>query len=240
MNLRIFPTIDKMSDFLAEEIISGISSKAEDEFFTLSLSGGNTPKSVFQHISKHYSCKIIWDKVKIFWGDERCVAPENKESNYGMAKKFLLDNISIPEKNIFRICGECDPHKAVENYHDIVKNNVVIKDSFPSFDLFMLGIGPEGHTASIFPDRLSLFESKKWFDVALHPETGQKRITATGKVINNSHQIFFIVAGDEKKDILNHIITKEPGWENLPAAKVKAVNGSLYWLVDEAAANTIS
>ncbi|MBN2616171.1 MAG: 6-phosphogluconolactonase [Bacteroidales bacterium] len=240
MKIRIFPSMNEMSDFIAEEIIRGISAKEKDEDFTLSLSGGNTPKAIFQYISTHFADKTEWNKVKIFWGDERCVPPEDPESNFGMARKFLLDHLPIPQQNIFRICGECEPEQAAERYEKTIRDQVAFNGTGPVFDLFLLGLGPEGHTASIFPDRLSLFESEKWFDVARHPQTGQVRITATGKVINNARDIFFLVSGDEKKEIVKKIVKKEPGWKNLPASHVQALHGSVYWLTDEAAAQNIS
>lgn len=237
--IEIFSSVEELSDFFAREIKQETQKKKEGEFFNLSLSGGNTPKSIFQYITEHYSDQINWKKVQLFWGDERCVAPDDKESNYRMARQYLLDQVAIPSENIFRICGECDPAQAAKAYENTVRTNVPIKNSFPVFDLFMLGIGPEGHTASIFPDRLSLFQSEKWFDVATHPETGQKRITATGKVINNARKIFFLTVGEGKADILKKIMEKEAGWEKLPASKVQPTHGALIWLADDKAAKKL-
>lgn len=238
--VKIFSGIEELSDFFAREILQGTGKKKEGEFYNLSLSGGHSPKSIFQYISHHYSGQIDWKKVKVFWGDERCVPPDDEESNYGMAKQYLLDQVAIPSENIFRICGECDPEQAAEEYENTVRKNIPVKDSYPVFDLFMLGVGPEGHTASIFPDRLSLFQSKKWFEVATHPETGQKRITATGKVINNANKIFFIALGESKADIMKKVVEQEAGWEKLPASNVQPFHGTLMWLADEKAAKKLS
>ena len=206
----------------------------QKENFSIALSGGNTPKFIFQKIAADYKNKFDWNRIHLFWGDERCVPPVSSESNYAMTKKYLLDQINIPERNVHRIKGEDDPETEAIRYSDEIKKYINIKSELPVFDLIMLGLGEDGHTASIFPNQTNLIDSEKICEVAVHPSSGQKRITLTGKVINNSRIITFLVTGENKKEILKKVLVDKN--KTFPAEFIQPVSGELKFYVDEAAA----
>ena len=175
-----------------------------------------------------------WIKFKVFWVDERCVPPDDPESNYGMAHHHLFRHVDIPKNQIYRIKGEYDPRSEQERYESILRENIPLKNGLPKFDLIILGMGSDGHTASIFPDQMELFNSENLCEVSEHPEKGQKRITLTGKVINNAHNVVFLVTGDQKAPVLSQIINDNK--QNLPASLVYPAHGLLEWYLDASAA----
>lgn len=211
--------------------------RKNQEQFNIALSGGSTPKIIFEELSKNYKDKFDWNEIHFYWGDERCVPPDDTESNYGMTKKYLLDHINIPRENIHRIKGENDPVIEAERYSDEIKILVNSKNGLPNFDLVMLGLGEDGHTASIFPDQMNLLHSEKICEVATHSSTGQKRITITGKVINNSRAVTFLATGERKSETLKKVLKEKD--ERLPATYIQPFNGSLKYFVDESAARLL-
>jgi len=237
--IKICENIDKLSRFFGEILKQRVNEIPDGHYLSIALSGGSTPKAVFQFLAQHFSQQIDWEKALIFWGDERCVPPVDNESNYKMAKESLLDFVSVPDSGIFRIKGENNPNKEALEYENIVKQKVPLINGVPSFDFFMLGIGPDGHTASIFPNHLELFHSEKLFDIATHPETHQTRITATGKLINNARFTVFLATGETKSTVVAKILEQKPGWEKLPASLVQPKNGKVLWLLDEKAASKL-
>lgn len=232
--IKIFENISELAKAFCDELMKMSKSK---ENFCIALSGGTTPKIIFQALAEDYNSKINWNKIHLFWGDERCVLPEDDQSNYGMTKKYLLDFIDIPEKNVHRIFGENDPGSEAERYSEEIKKKVIIKNGLPNFDLVMLGLGEDGHTASIFPNQSHLLNSEKIYEVAIHPSSGQKRITITGKVINNSKRVIFLVAGKSKAKILQNVIEKRE--KKFPAEYIEPINGSLEFFIDFAAAELL-
>jgi 6-phosphogluconolactonase len=236
MTIKIFKNTNELSFFFAEMLIKLVNEKEESDFFSIALSGGSTPKAIFEYISINYKEKIDWKKIKLFWGDERCVGPENDDSNYKMTREFLLKHISIPEKNIFRIKGEQNPEIEAIRYEGIVKNQLKLESGIPKFDLVMLGLGEDGHTASIFPDNLHLFETDKLIAATQNPYNKQIRITATGRLINNASLIVFMITGNSKAKIVESIINRRNEAAKLPASYIKPTNGQIYWLLDNDAA----
>ena len=207
----------------------------KDKYFNIALSGGSTPKEIFRILSSEYKDTIDWKKVQLFWGDERCVPPENSESNYCIAKQLLIDNVGLPEQNVFRIKGEEEPSGESIRYADIIRENVKTENGLPAFDLTMLGVGEDGHTASIFPNQTNLLNSDKICATAVHPESNQIRVTITGNVINNSKRIIFLVSGKSKSEILKRIF-RDKNSSSLPAENIVAKNGTLHWYIDQDAA----
>ncbi|MCB0634434.1 MAG: 6-phosphogluconolactonase [Saprospiraceae bacterium] len=203
---------------------------------TVALSGGSTPKALFRILAEQYEDKIDWKKIRFFWGDERCVLPNDQESNYGMTQDLLLRHIDIPLANIHRIKGEDNPKQEAERYGELIREHVKMEDGYPVFDLIILGMGSDGHTASIFPHEKELLMAESICAVATHPETGQKRITLTGPVINRAQQVVFLVTGASKTDKLRQIIREEGDWLSYPAAHIRPLSGKLDWFLDEAAA----
>ena len=229
--LKIFEDKLKLAEAFCEVLLQ--LNRRKERLF-LVLSGGNMPKTIFQVLVNNYNSKINWSKVHIFWGDERCVQPDDDESNYGMTKKYLLDFIEIPGENVHRIEGENNPESEIVRYSEEIKKFVPLKNDLPVFDLMMLGIGEDGHIASIFPDQMRLLDSHKMCAAAFHPASGQKRITLTGRVINNSERIIFLITGKKKADVIKKILIQKN--KILPAEFIKPAEGSLSYFIDSEAA----
>jgi 6-phosphogluconolactonase len=238
--VKIFNNTDELAHFLGQFIQNGLQNIPEGQFYSIALSGGSTPKAVFAYLAKHFKDSIHWSKVRIFWSDERCVPPEDAESNYHMAKENLLDHVTIPDAQIFRMMGENDPATEAERYEQVLQENIPGHGTMSSFDLLMLGLGDDGHTASIFPGNLAPFESTKGVEVAVHPQTKQQRITLTGSLINQAHNVAFLATGAGKAEKVVTVVEHHTGWEALPAAHVRPVAGNLLWLLDEAAGQQLS
>ena len=207
--------------------------------FSIALSGGSTPKVWFEYLVNNHKDDVDWNRVHLYWGDERCVPPDNIDSNYGMTKGYLLDHIAIPNKNIHRMMGEVAPGEAAEQYSKLLLDSLGV-EGVPIFDLVILGLGEDGHTASIFPHQIDLWESDEVCVVATHTTSGQQRISITGKVINNAGSVAFLVTGEGKKERVKEIIDEEPHAAYFPASLVKPVHGSLHWFLDAPAATFIN
>lgn len=235
--IQISKSVEELSEHFAQLLIEMVN-KSKD-YFHLALSGGSTPKSIFEYLAAHHYKTIDWQKVNFYWGDERCVPPTDSESNYKMAYDSLLSKLQIPASNIFRIKGENDPQIEADNYSSEILNHLKIGNNFPRFDLIMLGLGEDGHTASIFPNQKSLLNSDKIYATTVHPATEQIRITITGKVINNASTVLFIATGSNKAKVVDEIINQKENYNKYPASFINLQNGKLYWLLDKAAASQI-
>ncbi|MEI6882980.1 MAG: 6-phosphogluconolactonase [Bacteroidota bacterium] len=238
--LKIFETTDDLADYFARQLQGLLASMRHDHTFSLVLSGGTTPGLVFRKLASDYRNNIAWDKLKIFWGDERCVGPGEPESNYKMARENLLDLIPVPASNVFRIHGEAIPETEALRYSSVVVANIHKYMGFPSPDLVMLGIGEDGHTASIFPSDTTLFNSDRLFCTTVHPQTKQKRITACGRLINNARTVMILATGKSKAGKVAQVYNRKTGWESLPVSLVQPVHGELNWLLDREAASELN
>lgn len=207
--------------------------------YHIALSGGSTPRILFEELSHTEKYDIEWKKVNLYWGDERCVPPSDQESNFGMTEDYLLRNIQIPRGNIHRIKGENDPEQEAKRYGNLLDRELPEADGVPVFDLVILGMGEDGHTASIFPHEIGLWDSDRNCEVAIHPESGQKRVTITGRVINQSREVAFLVTGAGKADKVASILEKQKGYRQYPAALVDPVDGKLSWYLDKEAASAL-
>ncbi len=206
----------------------------------IALSGGSTPKLLFALLAEApYQSAIDWKKVHLFWGDERCVAPDHDDSNYKMTREQLLSKIDLPEKNVHRVLGENDPEEEAKRYSLEITRILPQENTLPVFDLIMLGMGDDGHTLSIFPHEMELLASDKICAVATHPSSGQKRVTLTGKVANNALNIAFLVTGKNKAEKIQEILKKQKDWKKYPASYINPENGHLYWYLDQDAAALI-
>lgn len=206
--------------------------------FHVALSGGSTPKAWFDHLATHHKNDIPWDRVHLYWGDERCVPPNDADSNYGMTKKHLLDHVPIPRQNIHRIEGELLPQRAAKQYSQLLAKQLPM-DISPIFDLVILGMGDDGHTASIFPHEISLWDAREFCVVATHPESGQQRVSFSGQVINAAREVAFLVTGENKAQKFDEIFHEKPGAGRYPAFLVAPTVGQLTWFLDERAAKNI-
>lgn len=231
--IKIFPTPNALAESLALELVNQINDTSTERLpFTIALSGGNTPKLLFSVLGDKFASSVNWHFVHLFWVDERCVPPDDPESNFGMTKQALLNKIDIPECNVHRIKGEDNPEEEAERYSKEITKHTKRRNGLPFFDVMLLGLGEDGHTASIFPGNLELFMSEKINVTAIHPVSGQKRITLTGKVINNSKNIFFLVTGKNKAPVVKSILFKEIQGKQYPAFYVLPEDGRLFWYLD--------
>ena len=226
-------SIDELSHCIGELIIVELSSKPK---LNIALSGGSTPKALFNYLSKNFALKIDWNKIHFFWGDERCVPPDDEQSNYKLANDFLFTRVNLPRENIYRIFGENDAEYEAERYSNIINEKVDSIFNLPSFDIVILGLGEDGHTASIFPNQMEILNSDNNCMVALHPISNQKRITLTGRVINNSKKILFLVSGKSKQKVVSEILNENGNFSAYPASYISPQNGRLTWLLDKQAA----
>lgn len=234
--VKIFLSPFELAEKYAEVMVCMINESAKkNKPFTIALSGGSTPEILFTLLGDNYSKSVPWKYVHFFWGDERCVPPDNIESNYGMTMRTLLSKINIPSANIHRIKGEEDPQSEAIRYSEEISHFTVKRDGLPSFDLIILGLGEDGHTASIFPGHLELMESDKICVVSLHPVTHQKRISLTGRVINNAGDVAFLVTGKKKEEVVEKILISKALAQNFPASYIVPVNGRLSWFIDKEA-----
>lgn len=203
--------------------------------FNLAMSGGSTPVLFFNHLAAKHGHHIDWSKIHFFWADERCVPPTSNISNFKNVQTNLLSKINIPEENIHRIFGENEPEEEAVRYSKIVSEIVPKKDDIPCFDLILLGIGDDGHTASLFSGQEKLIFSGNLVEHSINPQNDQKRITLTPYLINNAAKVAFHVTGLAKSDIISDVINKADQKIH-PASHIKPVNGQMYWFLDAGAA----
>ncbi len=213
---------------------------AEHEAFHVALSGGSTPKIVFDVLAKNFADKVDWTKVHFYWGDERCVPPTDDESNYKMTVEHLFSKIDVPHENINRILGEKEPNGEAMRYANLLEIDLDRVEGTPQFDLVILGMGDDGHTASIFPHEIALWDADDHCVVATHPDSGQKRVSINGKVINTAKEVAFLVTGASKAEKVKAVVEKTKGSAVYPASLVNPASGNLVWFLDEEAASGLN
>lgn len=209
--------------------------------FTVALSGGTTPGGVYRVLAgEQYRTTLPWPSVHLFWGDERCVPPTHPESNYRMAAETLLSRIAIPAENVHRIPVELPPHEAAAAYEQTLRAVFALTGSdLPRFDLIFLGLGVDGHTASLFPGTPGVREERRLVVAHYVEKLGAWRITLTPPVLNNAAQVVFLVRGVEKAETLSAVLHGPCDPERWPAQLVRPTQGSVLWLVDRAAAGAL-
>ena len=240
MKIHTFETIEELSASAAQTIYDlAIKAISKDGLFTLALSGGTTPQRLYQKLSDDPFREIMpWDKIYFFFGDERIVPREDLLSNYHTADKILFSRVPIPETNIIRILTENNtPQQAAEKYENIIKNFFSYqKSKMPVFDVIVLGVGEDGHTASLFPGDIALKEKEKIAVAVDTPGVAPlvPRVSLTLPVINAARNVVFLGSGENKKTIINQVFKEysEKKPKTLPAAMVQP-EGNLIWFVAE-------
>jgi 6-phosphogluconolactonase len=241
--IRTFSTPQELFHAAAEEIIEAAKrSIAERDRFSIALSGGSTPKSLYSLIAANASSSLPWDKIFFFFGDERHVPPTDAESNYRMAQEAILSKIPVPAENVFRVPAENpDASAAAESYEQTLRKFFTLKSGeFPRFDVILLGMGPDGHTASLFPGTAALKEKSRlvvanWVET-LHTH----RITLTLPVLNAARTVLFLVSGADKAGVLHEVLEGSGPAEKYPSKLVRPTAGQLIWMTDRAAASELS
>jgi 6-phosphogluconolactonase len=239
--IRRFPDAEAVSCAAARNLVEvGRAAIAERGRFCVALSGGSTPRRLYDLLAEApHRTRLDWGRVEFFWGDERAVAPEHPDSNYGMAAASLLDKLGIEPERVHRIRGELpDPGQAAVAYQEeLARVFAVAPDSpAPVFDLILLGMGREGHTASLFPYSPALSERRRWVVGYRVARLGKSRITLTPPVINRAAEVWLLVTGGEKAAVLREVLLGPREPERLPVQIVAPEAGRLVWLLDRAAA----
>jgi 6-phosphogluconolactonase len=207
--------------------------------FTVALSGGSTPKAMFQILAeKPFADSLPWPSIYFFWGDERCVPPDHAESNYRMANETLLSKVPVPRENIFRIPAEDEDHeRAAASYSETLRK--FFAGERPALDLVFLGMGADGHTASLFPGTAALQAGDRIAAPNYVEKFQSWRITLTASAINMARSVIFLVAGADKAPALKEVIEGPRNPELYPSQLIEPSQGSLLWMVDEAAAKSL-
>lgn len=210
----------------------------------MALSGGSTPKTLYQTIrSPEWNTRFNWSRIAFLFGDERCVAPEDPDSNFGMAQRELFQPLNLPHDRIHRMKGEYpDPAAAAEEYEKTLRDVTACPaPAVPRIDLILLGLGDDGHTASLFPGTAALQEQSKLVTVGQAPTGTRHRLTLTLAVLNRAAVVLFIVTGAGKSEMVRRVIESESKTDrSLPAARVSPESGRLVWILDQAAAQHLA
>jgi len=239
--VEVLPTSDKLFHAAAAEFVRiGNAAIARNKRFTVALSGGTTPKLLYSLLANEHS-RFAWRQTFLFFGDERHVPPDHEDSNYRMVKESMLSRLSMPPKNIHRVPAENrDAHAAAAEYeHDIRLFFQLKPDHFPTFDLILLGLGADGHTASLFPNSQALKEQSKMVVANFVEKFNAYRITFTYPVLNHAAEVMFLVSGTDKAKIASVVLEGENN-PPFPAQKVRPAEGRLLWMLDQDAADRLT
>jgi 6-phosphogluconolactonase len=237
MAVEVLPDRPRLMQAAAEHVVEVARVATERRGrFTVALSGGSTPADLYTLLATEaFARRVDWSRVHVFWGDERCVPPEHPQSNYRMARQTLLAKVPVPEAHVYRIRGENDPKEAAAAYEELLRRVL----GGTGFDLVLLGMGDNGHTASIFPGLPAVTEQTRWVVAQYVEVVSMWRITLTPAVINAADHVTFLVAGAGKADRLREVLEGPPRIEVLPSQAIKPSPGELRWLVDAAAATQL-
>jgi 6-phosphogluconolactonase len=235
----VLPDAESLALAAADEFArSAAEAVRKKRLFRVALSGGSTPRALYRRLTRPpHRGAIAWERIRFFWGDERCVPPGSKRSNYRMARETLLDPLEISPRQVFRMKGEEDPDAAARAYEQTLRRHAAGRSL--RLDLVLLGLGEDGHTASLFPGTAALEAGRKLVAPNYVAKFSEWRITLTYRALNEARRIVFVVSGAEKASTAAKILQKGRGWRELPAARVCPVRGSLLWLLDEAAASKL-
>jgi 6-phosphogluconolactonase len=242
-HVKVVPGAPAIFRLAAEEFVRCARQAIEARgSFSVALSGGSTPKGLYALLAgDEFRSQVAWDKVVFFWGDERTVPPEHADSNYRMANEAMLSKLPLSSAQIFRIRGEIDPTQAADEYQQILKTHFRLGDGeLPTLDLVLLGIGPDGHTASLFPGTKALQERRRLVVSNWVGKFFTYRVTMTAPVLTNAQQILLLVNGDDKAQPLKAILEGPLEPEQLPAQLLQPAASKTLWLVDPTAAKLLS
>jgi len=241
--IRTLSTPQELSAAAAEEVvIAANEAVGQRGKFTIALSGGSTPKNLFNLLATNARNSLPWNQTFFFWGDERHVPPSDPDSNYRMADETMLSKVPVPPANVFRIPAENpDASTAAAAYEQMLRKFFNVEaGQVPQFDLILLGMGPDGHTASLFPGTEALHEKSKLVVANWVEKLKAYRITLTLPVLNAARRVVFLAGGTDKAAALHEVLEGEGPGEQHPAKLVRPTNGKLIWLIDRAAASGLA
>jgi 6-phosphogluconolactonase len=253
VEIRRLTTPQDLFQAAADEVLLAAAAAVQERGrFTIALSGGSTPKSLYTLIAANAGQNIPWAEMFFFWGDERHVPPQDPDSNYRMAQETLLSKVPVPPANVFRIPAENpDASAAADAYEQTLRQFFNLKPgdskpgdlksgAWPRFDMILLGMGPDGHAASLFPETAALREETRWVVANWVEKLKTSRITLTLPVLNSAREVMFLVSGTEKASVLHEVLEGNAPGDKYPSKLVRPGNGKLIWLIDRAAASQLS
>lgn len=237
--MKIYKDLDELSQNAAQILVKAAQSAVKERGrFSLVLSGGSTPRRLYELLAEPpYQVQMPWSKTHVFWGDERCVPAEDERNNAHMARQILLDRVSIPDEQIHPIASSLPPLKAAEKYQNTLEE--FFSSNSIAFDFVLLGLGENGHTASLFPGTAVLEEKRYWASEVYVPNLRMWRVTLTVPILNQARKIVFLVSGADKAWVLDQVIHGPRRPRQLPAQLIQPQKGELLWVVDQAAASLV-
>jgi len=239
MKLRKYPNFEDLTKDSVEAFIR-LSNEAirQKGRFALALSGGSTPAPFYRALAESANRKRLdWGHIHLFWGDERPVPQDHPESNYRMAKETLIDPVGIPDANVHRVPAEMDVRLAAFSYEEVLRD--FFDGNWPRFDLVLLGMGADGHTASLFPHSAGLNEEQRWFIANYAPVRETWRLTLTRRAINAARRVWVLVRGESKAEKLAEVLAGLQDPQANPIQLVHPEDGEMVWWVDQAAAQKL-
>lgn len=235
--VQVYADAPALMQAAAEEVVTlATAAIAAHGRFSVALSGGSTPKALYALLAEPpFAGQVDWTRAHVFWGDERTVPPDHADSNYRMAHEAWLGHSGILPEHVYRIHGELDPAQAAADYENVLRT-FFGADALPRFDLVLLGLGDDGHTASLFPGTAVVHEAARWVVAHYVPKLDTWRITLTPPVLNAAATVAFLVSGSKKAARLQEVLRGPYQPDVLPSQVIRPGDGRLLWLVDEAAA----
>ncbi len=244
--IQVATNAQELSRLAAEQFVHlAVEAVRAKRLFTVALAGGSTPRSLYALLANEkepYRAQLPWERIHFFWGDERHVPSDHPDSNYRMASETMLANVPVPLENVHRIKSEnADAAKAADEYDQTLRKFFrVAEGQLPRFDLILLGMGPDAHTASIFPGTDVINEKNRLVVAPWVEKFKSYRITLTPPVLNNAAAVIFLVNGTEKAKVLREVLEGGHQPERLPAQLIRPNKGKVLWLVDQEAAHLLS
>lgn len=232
--IRIFSGQQELAESAAALLADELLNRKHNGRHRLALSGGSTPRSLFNELARLYGSASFWSWTELYWGDERCVPPDHPDSNYLMTAENLLNKLSCQPASIHRIQGEIVAERAALRYEKLLKKHCPLENQYPVIDTVLLGIGTDGHTASLFPGVTTVPSPDNVTAVSRHPESGQNRVTLTAETISAAEKLIFLVSGTGKKNQIEAILTGRD--RSVPAARISGSGKEVEWWIDRAAA----
>ena len=238
--IRVFPDPQALAEAAARHVVESAQAAVDARgAFSIALSGGSTPRELHLKLaSPPLVEQVDWSRVHVFFGDERCVSPDDERSNYRMADETLLSRVPIPRNQIHRMRGELPPQQAAADYERELRDFFKVEP--PRLDLILLGMGDNGHCASLFPGLAAVHEQQRWVVAEYVAEVSMWRITLTPVIINLAREVIFLVAGAAKADMLRQVLEGPFAPDERPAQIVRPSPGEVVWLIDAAAAAKLS
>lgn len=238
--IRVLPDPKALAEAAARHVVESAQTAIDARgAFSIALSGGSTPRELHLKLaSPPLVDEVDWSRVHVFFGDERCVPPDDAQSNYRMARETLLSRVPIPPEQVHRMRGELPPDEAAQRYEAELQR--FFDTEPPRLDLILLGMGDNGHTASLFPGLRAVHEQQRWVVAEYVAEVGMWRITLTPLILNLAREVVFLVAGAAKADMLRHVLEGPYAPDERPAQIVRPTPGELSWLIDAQAAAKLS